>query len=59
MVGAPGFEPGTSGPPCQRAAKLRYTPTERARKNYNIGKPLDVERLPLPPESGDYSVHKD
>ena len=30
MVGAPGFEPGTSGPPCQRANQTALRPDFRS-----------------------------
>src|SRR5208282_5393520 len=37
MVGAPGFEPGTSRTPSVRATRLRYAPTDAAtnRRKYN------------------------
>jgi hypothetical protein len=34
MVGAPGFEPGTSRTPSVRATRLRYAPTESAPKDW-------------------------
>jgi hypothetical protein len=36
MVGAPGFEPGTSRTPSVRATRLRYAPTELAPRGLRL-----------------------
>src|SRR5258705_2487926 len=42
MVGATGFEPATTCPPCRCATRLRYAPTVRgreARERWNLSNP--------------------
>src|SRR5208337_3092782 len=48
MVGAPGFEPGTSRTPSVRATRLRYAPTAAAR---HFGRAHPSKRYHLPSSS--------
>src|SRR5258707_15891747 len=59
MVGAPGFEPGTSRTPSVRATRLRYAPTD-TKAARNVQKGCDATRSRLSPafEQGQESAQR-
>src|SRR5438876_10799733 len=59
MVGAPGFEPGTSRTPSVRATRLRYAPTDtKAARNVQKGCDATLSRLSLAFEQGQESAQR-
>src|SRR5260221_9105045 len=59
MVGAPGFEPGTSRTPSVRATRLRYAPTDtKAARNVRKGCDATLSRLSPAFEQGQESAQR-